>query len=115
METLDGQFAQAVRNVTVSGDKRDRAIQAHTDVRKLLESDKQLCEWGIDTILIGSYARQTARYPGKDVDVFLRFRDLSVRHDPEKIYSAVERVLVDRYGVKDQDPDGRVTRQSRSL
>lgn len=115
METLEAQFAQAVRNVTVTGNKRDRAIKAHTEVRELLEADAQLCEWGIKTILIGSYARQTARYPGKDVDIFLRFTALSVRHDPEKIYNAVERVLVGRYGLKDEDPDGRVTRQSRSL
>ncbi len=72
METLNEQFAQAVRNVTVSGNKRDRAIAAHTEVRELLEADTELADWGIETLLIGSYARQTARYPGKDVDVFLR-------------------------------------------
>lgn len=115
METLDNEFGQAVRNVTISGDKRDRAIAAHTEVRELLEADVELCSWGIDSILIGSYARQTARYPGKDVDIFLRFKDLSVRHDPEKVYNAVERVLVAKYGLKDRDVDGRVTRQARSL
>lgn len=115
METLDNEFDQAVRNVTISGVKRNRAIAAHTEVRALLEADEELCSWGIDTILIGSYARQTARYPGKDVDVFLRCKDLSVRHDPEKIYNAVERVLVARYGLKDRDIHGRVTRQARSL
>lgn len=115
MQTLTNEFAQAVRNVTIHGDKRDRAMQAHAEVRALLESDAELNGWGIDTILIGSYARQTARYPGKDVDVFLRFGDLSVRHSPDKIYNAVERVLVDAYGLKDEDPDGRITRQARSL
>ncbi|WP_296604654.1 nucleotidyltransferase [Nocardioides sp.] len=115
METLDNEFGQAVRNVTISGDKRDRAIAAHTEVRDLLEADAELCEWGIDSILIGSYARQTARYPGKDVDVFLRLKNLSVRHSPEKVYNAVERVLVAKYGLKDRDIDGRVTRQARSL
>ena len=115
VETLDIEFDQAVRNVTISGVKRDRAIAAHTEVRALLESDAELCSWGIDSILIGSYARQTARYPGKDVDVFLRFKNLSVRHDPGKVYSAVERVLVARYGLKDLDTDGRVTRRARSL
>lgn len=115
METLGSEFEQAVRNVTISGRKRDRAIAAHKEVRELLEADPELCEWGIDTILIGSYARQTARYPGKDVDVFLRFTGLSVRHDPAKIYSAVERVLEARYGLKDEDPNGRVIRQARSL
>ena len=115
METLDNEFAQAVRNVTIHGEKRDRAIAAHTEVRELLEADTQLCDWGIDTLLIGSYARQTARYPGKDVDVFLRFAALSVRHNPEKIYNEVERVLVAEYGLKDEDPGGRITRQARSL
>lgn len=115
METLSTEFAQAVRNVTVNDEKGARAIAAHTEVRALLEADKELSEWGIDTVLIGSYARQTARYPGKDVDVFLRFTDLSVRHSPDKIYSAVERVLADEYGLKGEDPSGRLTRQSRSL
>lgn len=115
VETLDNEFNQAVRNVTISGVKRDRAIAAHTEVRALLEADPELCSWGIDSILIGSYARQTTRYPGKDVDVFLRFKDLSVRHDPEKVYNAVERVLVAKYGLKDRDIDGRVTHQARSL
>ena len=113
METLNNEFAQAVRNVSISGHKESRAIAAHTEVRELLEADAQLCEWGIDPILIGSYARKTARYPGKDVDVFLRFTGLSVRHNPEKVYNAVERVLVARYGLVEQG--GRVTRQARSL
>ncbi len=115
METLDTEFAQAVRNVTIHGDKRDRAIAAHKEVRQLLEADPQLSEWGIDTVLIGSYARKTARYPGKDVDIFLRFTELSVRHNPEKIYNEVERVLAAEYGIKNEDPDGRVVRQARSL
>ena len=115
METLDTEFAQAVRNVTIHGEKQERAIAAHTEIRELLEADTQLYEWGIDTILIGSYARQTARYPGKDVDVFLRFTALSIRFSPEKIYNEVERVLVAKYGLKDEDPAGRVTRQARSL
>jgi hypothetical protein len=115
METLDDEFGQAVRNVTISGDKLVLDIAAHTEVRELLEADEELCDWGIDSILIGSYARQTARYPGKDVDVFLRFKNLSVRHSPEKVYNAVERVLVAKYGLKGQDLDGRVTPQARSL
>lgn len=113
METLETEFAQAVRNVTVNGEKRDRAKAAHTEVREVLQADKELAEWGISSRLIGSYARQTGRYPGKDVDVFLRFVDLSNRYAPEKIYDAVERVLVAEYGLKDEG--GRVVRQARSL
>ena len=36
-------------------------------------------------------------------------------HRPEKLYDAVERVLVEAYGVKGEDQGGRITRQSRSL
>lgn len=46
METLDNEFGQAVRNVTISGDKQTRAIAAHTEVRELLEADEELCGWG---------------------------------------------------------------------
>lgn len=114
-DLLSNEFAQAVRNVSIHGDKRDRAIAAHSEVSRLLEDDDELCDWGIAPRLIGSYGRQTARYPGKDVDVFLRFRNLSARHSPEKVYNAVERVLVESYGVKGEDDGGRVTRQARSL
>jgi hypothetical protein len=57
MPTLSDEFAQAVRNVTIHGEKRASAIAAHTEVRNLREADSDLSEWGIDTILIGSYAR----------------------------------------------------------
>jgi hypothetical protein len=115
METLPTEFESAVSAVTISGVKEKRAIEAHTQVRELLEADPELCGWGIKSILIGSYARHTARYPGKDVDVFLRFPRLSVSDDPGTVYNAVLRVLRAKYGLKDVDPGGRVTKQARSL
>ncbi len=98
METLPTEFGLAVRDVTISGTKQKRAIKAHTDVRELLEADPELCGWGIDTRLIGSYARHTARYPGKDVDVFLRFTKLSTADDPGVVYDGVAKVLIKKYG-----------------
>ena len=115
VQTLPTEFGYAVQNVTMDEIKRERAIEAHTEVRELLENDPELCSWGISTRLIGSYARHTARYPGKDVDVFLRFTGLTIRSNPKVVYEAVARVLVDKYGEKDVDPGGRVTRQPRSL
>lgn len=115
MESLPTEFGLAVRHVTISGTKEERAIAAHTEVRELLEDDPELCGWGIDTRLIGSYARHTARYPGKDVDVFLRFAGLSTADDPGVVYDGVARVLIRKYGEKDVDPGGRVTKQARSL
>ena len=97
MEILGDQFEDAVSNVSISGEKRQRAIAAHTEVRELLEADPGLKEWGIDTILIGSYARETGRYPGKDVDVFLRFTALSTSANPTTIYDRVARVLIAHY------------------
>ena len=113
MEILGDQFENAVSNASISGEKRQRAIAAHTEVRGLLEADSGLEEWGIDTILIGSYARETGRYPGKDVDVFLRFKALSTFSNPTTIYDRVARVLIAHYGLVEQG--GRVTLQARSV
>jgi len=116
METLAPQFSKAVSNVTVTPAKSLRAIAAHTEVRLLLEGDPVLKAWGIDTILIGSYGRQTSRFPAKDVDVFLRFTKLNASSaDPEQVYAAVRDVLVKRYGIKGQDPGGRCTEQARCI
>lgn len=113
MELLASQFSRAVQNVTIHGPKLERAIAAHLEVRALLEADTQMRDWGIDTRLIGSYARQTSRYPGKDVDVFLRFTKLNVWHDPEKVFAAVEQILVAHYG--SALVGGRATVQARSV
>jgi hypothetical protein len=113
METLSTQFDAAVRSVTVSGLKQAAAIAAHLEVQAVLQADAELVSWGLNTILIGSYARQTARYPGKDVDIFLRLAKLTTAADPAQVYAAVERVLVAKYGLKENG--GRVTLQARSL
>lgn len=116
VETLDPQFSKAVNNVTVTPAKALRAIAAHTEVRELLESDTVLKAWGIDSLLIGSYGRQTSRFPAKDVDVFLRLTKLNVSSaDPEQVYGAVRDVLVKRYGKKGETPGGRCTLQARSI
>lgn len=98
METLSSQFKQAITNITVNGAKRARAIKAHTEIRALLETDSYLCSLGIDTVLIGSYARQTGIYPGRDVDVFVKLKKLDTSADPQAVFDAVCRVLVAHYG-----------------
>ena len=98
METLSSQFKQAITNVTVNGAKRARAIKAHTEIRVLLEADPYLRGLGVDTVLIGSYARQTGIYPGRDVDVFVKLTELDTSADPQTVFDAVCRVLVAHYG-----------------
>ena len=98
METLPTQFNDALTAIEVNGKKRDRVIAAHKEIRELLEGDEQLCELGVDTILIGSYARHTGIYPGKDVDVFVKLTKLDTSADPAEVSAAVERVLTAEYG-----------------
>ena len=92
MANLRSQFEQALTNIEVNGQKRKRAIGAHTEIRELLQGDEQLKEWGVEPLLIGSYGRETGIYPGKDVDVFLRFTKLDTRAEPRAVFNAVWRV-----------------------
>lgn len=98
METLPEQFNGALEAIEINGVKRERAIAAHTEIRELLEGDAHLCALGIDTVLIGSYARRTGIYPGKDVDVFVKLTKLDTTADPHEVFDAVQRVLVAHYG-----------------
>ena len=113
MDPLRHQFGQALTNIEVNGSKRQKAINAHTEIQELLVQDMLLRSWGINTRLIGSYGRQTAIYPGKDVDVFARLENLTTSANPEEIYAGVWAVLVDQYGHVEQG--GRATPQARSI
>lgn len=98
MEDLADQFRKALARIEISGKKRDRAIAAHTEIREVLEGSKALCALGVDPVLIGSYARQTGIYPGKDVDVFVKLTKLDTSAPPQDVYNAVRDVLVAKYG-----------------
>lgn len=113
MHALHDQFDRARTNIEVNGEKRQRAIDAHTEIQDLLSDDEQLRAWGINTRLIGSYSRKTAIYPGKDVDVFSRFECLDTSASPDAVYGRVEEVLVEEY--RDVANGGRVTPQARSI
>jgi hypothetical protein len=81
MAILAPQFESALRNVEPDANDKKNAPKAHKEVREALERDKQLVEWGIDTILIGSYARHVSIRRMRDVDVFSKLpavpRDLT--------------------------------------
>lgn len=98
METLPDQFEAALTHVEIRGEKRQRAIAAHTEMRASLETDPTLCLWGIDTVLIGSYARETGIHPGKDVDVFAKLTALDVTANPQEVFDAVAGMLKRKYG-----------------
>lgn len=107
METLASQFDQALTLIGI-GEKAERAQAAHKEVRQILQGSETLRKWGVDTILIGSYARQTAIYPGKDVDVFSKMTKLDTSASPPTVFEAVRDALVSHYGQ-------RATPQRRSV
>lgn len=93
--TLDEQFRDAHVRI---GIERANAIAAHLEVRAELEADSKLREWGVDTILIGSYARKTSIHPCHDVDVFVKLPGCPPDTTPEQVFTEVQRVLVAAYG-----------------
>ncbi len=113
MATLRSQFTQALTNIEINGEKADRAKESHREIRDLLAADTQLCDWGVDTKLIGSYSRDSGIYPGKDVDVFVRLDELDTSTTPKDVYNAVWEPLEGEYG--DAKEGGRATAQARSV
>jgi predicted nucleotidyltransferase len=103
MEELADQFKKALARIQISGKKRDRAIDAHTEIRGVLEGSEKLRSLGVETVLIGSYARDTGIYPGKDVDVFVKLTKLDTSAPPEEVYNAVRDVLVAKYGKRAEE------------
>jgi hypothetical protein len=99
LHTLAKQFASALGFIEVKGAWRDFAAEAQTQIRTHLEGDSTLKEWGLETVLIGSYGRGTAIWPGKDVDVFAKLSALRVGDtDPAAIFDHVRDGLVAAYG-----------------
>jgi hypothetical protein len=97
METLPKQFDDTLTRIEVSATKRARAIEAHLEVRAVLATSSRLVKWGIETVLIGSYARQTSIYPGRDVDIFSKLTKLETTASPSDIFSGFCEVLTNHY------------------
>lgn len=98
MDKFVENFNNALTRIEVSGARRKLAISAHTEIREVLLASELLKSWGLDTVLIGSYARETGVYPGKDVDVFGRLFKLDTTIAPRTIYDAFLDVLKKKYG-----------------
>lgn len=88
---------------------KDAASRAHLEVREALARDPLLSEWGINSVLIGSYKRQVSIRRIKDVDVFCRLESIPEGVSGTSALDEFFRVLAKEYG------EGRVTRQARSL
>lgn len=84
MPNFRQQFEQALTNIEVNGQKRERAIEAHTEIRELLQQDEQLKEWGVEPILIGSYSRRPAYIRARTWTSFSASPTLIRRQSPRR-------------------------------
>lgn len=107
--TLPSRFDAATTNVEPRQGDVTNAATAHCEVREVLEADPLLADWGIDSVLIGSYKRHVSIRRIKDVDVFCRLECMPSEVTGDEVIDELQRVLGDEYGA------GAVTRQARSL
>lgn len=100
---LESYFKKFASSIEPSENARDEAITGHRTLRGRLEKDDDLSETHIDTFLIGSYARNTAVHPVKDVDIVV-ILDLNPKSDsPESTLRMLKRVLNKYYEAKTAD------------
>jgi len=97
MAVLSKQFKDALAAIE-PGDDATHAADAHEEVRGILDGDDTLTEWGLDTVLIGSYKRHVSIRRVKDVDVFCQLPDLPDSECPQDLLERFVDVLAARYG-----------------
>ena len=107
MATLAEQFKKALTNIEPDADA-DSAKKAHEEVRKVLVEDSKLKGWGINPLLIGSYAREVSILRVKDVDLFGRLESPPEDLRPGAALDEFERVLLEAF-------PKRVEKQHRSF
>lgn len=71
LNDLTPEFRESQRRINL-GERERVAKAAHLEVAEALRGDAALNERGLNPVLIGSYARDTSIWPGRDVDVFGR-------------------------------------------
>lgn len=107
-QPLTSEFKAAQHNINL-GVRRRIAVAAHLEVRSVLVVAPSLTSLGLADVLIGSYPRNTAIWPGKDVDVFGKLTGESIESiRPDEAYNLF-------YGVLDKAFPGRVSPQARSV
>lgn len=106
MPQLLTQFEKASSKLEPTPGDVSNAAKAHEEVRDVLDSNPELVEAGLTTVLIGSYARHVSIRRVKDVDVFCRTDKLEITAEEaldlfEKLLS--EEAAFGRHRVERQD------------
>lgn len=114
MAILTTKFTEALSLIEPSKDDRTNAPLAHQQVREALKKAAPLDDWGVNPVLIGSYARDVSIRRVKDVDVFCRMDDIDASIAPSKVLDEFFEALDAEFGT-DAESNRRVKRQARSL
>jgi len=113
MAILTTKFKEALGLIEPSEDDKTNAPLAHQQVRDALKNADSVKDWGVNPVLIGSYARSVSIRRVKDVDVFCRMDDIDTAVTPSKVLDEFFKVLDAEFGT--DDGNKRVKRQARSL
>lgn len=94
-------FRRYLRAIQPTRANRTRAVQLHNTLRDRLGSDSHFEDWFAGTFLYGSYRRNTAVQPIKDVDICVLLDIEPDDHTPEVVVARLRRVL-ERNGYQDK-------------
>ncbi|MFN8475540.1 MAG: hypothetical protein U0822_25375 [Anaerolineae bacterium] len=92
------RYLQAIQPARAN---RTRAVQLHNTLRDRLGADQHFKDWFAGTFLYGSYRRNTAVQPIKDVDICILLNINPADHKPEAVVARLRRVL-ERNGYQDK-------------
>lgn len=98
---IPSYFRRYLRAIQPTIPNRERAIQLHTNLQNVLQGDETFQDWYGSTFLYGSYRRNTAIQPIKDVDVCVVLDINYTEHTPESVVRRLRRVL-ERNGYEDK-------------
>lgn len=100
------EFTRACSRVEPEDHDVSNASAAHLEVREVLKKDETLKGYGIDTILIGSYAREVSIRRVNDVDVFSMLSSLPANITSTELLQlfidALEETYDDRLALQDR-------------
>jgi len=109
MAELITQFEEASQNIEPADVDKMNAPIAHLEVREALGEAEQLSDWGIETVLIGSYKRHVSIRRVNDVDVLSKLPELPRSVSPQSTLDAFKAALLAKY------PEDRIDPQDRSF
>jgi len=98
---IPSYFRRYLRAIQPTRASRERAVQLHKTLRDRLATDTHFQDWYDSSFLYGSYRRNTAVQPIKDVDVCVVLGINTSEHKPEAVVQRLRRVL-ERNGYEDK-------------